>query len=341
RTAAADVLGITKVTAVVVLDNSYSMCQTDGVELRFDLAKKAAEDVIKTLPTGSSVAVLLVSDIVSRLVPEPTYDLTLAVQQIKDAPLFDRGTNLFEGMRAGLEILKGKSALRKEIYVITDGQASGWRQMQQIRGMLEENRKEVRSHLLVVGKPEERNLGISDWRADGGPRPENEPVQVRARVQNYGKAEARNVNVSISVDGEQPADQATIELIPPGESRSASLFARLKNEGYHTITAKIDADHVPADDWRALGVRAVKDVKVLLIDGDPGREARESEVYFLKNALRPVPRSQWEDYFVKLTIKVPTELDSIRFEDFDAVMAANVTDLAANTVQQLVNYLRG
>ena len=87
-------------------------------------------------------------------------------------------------------------------------------------------------------------------------------------------------------------------------------------------------DHLPADDWRTVALRAVKDVKVLLIDGDPGREAREAETFFLKHALRPVPRAQWDEYWVKLTAKHPTELEGVRFEDFDAVFAANVTDFS-------------
>jgi hypothetical protein len=199
----------------------------------------------------------------------------------------------------------------------------------------------VRAHLLFVGKPEEKNLGIAGLRLDGGLVPINVPVRLNVRVQNSGKSEASNVNVSIAVDSDPPMDQTTIASIPAGEARSVSLFARMKADGYHTVTAKIDADHLPADDWRSVALRAVKEVKVLLIDGDPGREARESETFFLRNALRPVPRAQWDEYFVKLTVKTPTELDATRFEDFDAVMAANVTDLTSSALGQLVNYVRG
>ena len=81
-------------------------------------------------------------------------------------------------------------------------------------------------------------------------------------------------------------------------------------------------------------------MKVLLIDGDPGRENRDSETFFLKNALRPVPRAQWDEYYVKVTVKAATELDTVRFEDFDAVMAANVTDFAPSALGQLTNYVK-
>src|SRR3989440_3343269 len=240
-----------------------------------------------------------------------------------------------------MEILNGRPELRKEIYVITDGQASGWGRMEEIRRVLEDHRREARAHLLFVGRPEEKNLGIASLKLDGGVVAVNVPVRLNVRVQNFGKAEANDVNVNISVDGEPPMDQTTIASIPGGESGSVSLFERMKADGYHTVTAKIDGDHLPADDWRTVALRAVKEVKVLLIDGDPGREPREAETFFLRNALRPVPRAQWDDYFVKLTIKTPTELDGTRLEDFDAVMAANVTDFSPAALTQIASYIRG
>src|SRR5438067_3493911 len=45
--------------AVIVLDNSYSMGQTDGVSTRFQKAQKAAEQALDAMPTGSAAAVFL------------------------------------------------------------------------------------------------------------------------------------------------------------------------------------------------------------------------------------------------------------------------------------------
>lgn len=341
RAAAAAFLGPAKVTAVIVLDNSYSMSQTDGVTSRFSQGKQAAGEVLKGLPVGSSVAVFLASDTVSKLIASPTYDLTLADRQIQDAPIHDRATNLLPGIKAAMDALGAEAAARKEVFVITDGQSLGWRQMDQIKQLIADNRKEIRTHLVFVGEPEERNLGITQVRLDTALVPVNVPVRLEARVKNFGRSEVSDVNVRIAVNEDPPMDQATISMIPAGEERSISLFARLRSAGYHTITARIDSDHLPADDARTLALRAVKDVKVLLIDGDSGREARESEMFYLRAALRPVPRAEWEDYHIKVTTKVPTDLDMVRFEDFDAVMAGNVTDFGAGTLAQLVNYVKG
>jgi len=338
--AAGSLLGQAKVTAVVVLDNSASMSQKDGVHTRFQLAKDAAEQILRNLPAGSSAAVLLASDIAHELIPEPTFDLTLAANTVRQAALFDRPTDLYESIRRAVDLLRGRPTIGREIYVITDGQASGWKQMDAIRALLEQNRREITAHVVLVGNSLERNLGISSLRIDSGLCAVNQPIRVEARVRNYGRSQANPVTVSVAVDDEPPMDQATVGPLPPGEERSAVMFVRVRNEGYHTVTARIDSDHMPADDWRSAAFRAIKDVAVLLIDGDPGREPRESAVFFLKLALRPVPRAEWDDYYIKLVTRTPAELEGLHFEDYAAVVAANVTDFSPAAVEQLAAYVR-
>ena len=340
RATAAAVGGLNKVTAVIVLDNSASMAQTDGVESRLGSAKKAAEQVIRGLPTGSSAAVLLASDQFLPVIAEPSFDMASVSHQLNDAPVHDRPSNLLPAVREALSILERKSELRKELYVITDGQASAFREMPALRKLLDENRRDVRPHVLLVGAPEDRNLAVTSVALDTGVVPVNEPVRVNVVVRNHGKAEARNVPVAIAVDADKPMDQATIAAIGPGASAGVSLFARLRSEGFHTITARIDGDRFPADDWRTVALRVVKEVKVLLIDGESGAGGRESEIFYLRNALRPVPRPQWGDYHVKLTVRQPTELEAIRLEDFDAVFAANVADVSPGVVNQLASFVR-
>ena len=85
--------------AIIAIDNSASMSQTDGATSKFEQAQKAAEDVLDSLPSGSSVAVWLVSDVVKNVIPEPTHDLALARQSIREAQRSDRGTEMPSALR--------------------------------------------------------------------------------------------------------------------------------------------------------------------------------------------------------------------------------------------------
>src|SRR6266849_1836595 len=297
---AGDVFGQSKVTGVIILDNSYSMGVSDGTSTRFDKARKAAEQALDSMPAGSATAVLLASDIVQGAIAEPTFDLNLARKVIREAPLTDRATDVFPALEKAVDTLQGRLAIRKEIYLVTDGQASGWRHLTEIERTLEKSKAEIKTHIILVNEHEEHNLGVS----------------------------------------ELPGDEFTVSSIPPGASKSLSLFAKFRAAGFHAVTARIPEDRLPADDQRSLVVRAIKEVRVLLVDGKPGREPRDSETYFLKHALAPVAPDAAASYFIKTTTLTPPELPQARLDEFDAIILANVPDFSEATLKAFQSYLR-
>jgi hypothetical protein len=340
KNSGADFLGQSKVTAVLILDNSASMGMSDGTATRFEKAKKAAEQSLETMPSGSATAVLLASDIANGVIPEPTFDLNLARKAIREAPLTDRASDLLPSVQRALDTLKPRLGLRKEIYLITDGQLAGWKQMTEIQKLLEISQRDVRSHIVLVSEHEERNLAVTDLRNASGLVPVNQPVRFEARVSNLGREAVSNIRVSLSADNEPPSDEFTIDSLPPGGSKSVSLFAKLRAEGFHSIVARIPEDRLPADDKRTLAVRAIKEVRVLLVDGDPGSEPRDSEIFFLRHALIPVPSSEQPNYFIKATRIAAPELPTARLDDFDAVVLANVASFAEPVAKSLEQYIR-
>ncbi len=337
---ASAVFGQSKVTGVIILDNSMSMGMSDGTGTRFEKARRAAEQALDSMPAGSATAVLLASDVVQAVIPEPTFDLNLARKALREAPLTDRATDIFPALGKAIDTLKDRLALRKEIYLVTDGQATGWRQLTEIQRTLERTKSEIKTHVILVNEHEERNLGVSDLRLASGLSAVGQPLRFEAKVSNYGKEEVRNRRVGLSVNGETPSDEFTIDALPAGATKSVTLFAKLRDEGFHSVAARIAEDRLPADDRRSLAVRAIREVKVLLVDGEPGSEARDSEVFFLKNALVPVPADAAADYFIKTVSVTPSELSQARLDDFDAVVLANVPDFSDALVTTLEGYVR-
>jgi hypothetical protein len=337
---ATDVFGQSKVTGVIILDHSLSMGVSDGTSTRFERAKQAAEAVLDSMPAGSATAVLLASDAVRGAIPEPTFDLNLARKALREAPLTDRATDVFPALQKAIDTLKDRLALRREIYLITDGQSAGWRQLTEIQRALERSRSEIKTHVVLVNEHEESNLGVSDLRLGSGLSPVQQPLRFEVKVTNFGREEARNTRVSLAIDGEPPLDEFTLETLPAGATKSVTLFAKLRAEGFHSITARLAGDRLAADDQRTLAVRAIKEVKVLLVDGEPGNEPRESEVFFLKNALAPVATEAAADYFIKTGVITTPELSQARLDDFDCVILANVPDFSEATLKAVEHYLR-
>ncbi len=168
-------------------------------------------------------------------------------------------------------------------------------------------------------------------------------LRFEVQVTNYGNEDARDVKVNISVDNDPPSEDTTIDVVPgKNGSKSISVFPKLRTEGYHTVTARIAAsDRVPADDARTVAVRAINEVKVLLVDGNPGSENRESASFFLKNALQPVPPTEREQYFIKVNTIGTPELDTVKFGDYQVVALADVSDFGKTTADALDQYVKG
>ncbi len=340
---ASGVFGQSRVTGVIVLDNSYSMSDTDGVQNRFDQAKQAAEQVLNKLPAGSSMGVIFASDIADRVIPEPTYDLNLVRKTIKEAHLTDRSTNLYDPIKAAQDILKGRQALRKEIYVFTDGQLLGWRQFGSVKQIVADAAKpgqDVRTHFIFLGVNEERNVGVSSIRLVSDWATVGHPLRYDVEITNYGTQDVRDIQVSLHVDAEDASDQATIDVIAPGASKNRQLFAKFAKGGFHTVTAKLPPDHLPADDQRTIAVRAQDKVRVLVVEGQTPTTPQEGDAYYLKNVLAPVPPSQQDQYFIKVITIGPSELDNAHFDDFDAIVLADVAELSQHTLDGIASYLR-
>ncbi|HXG48954.1 MAG TPA: BatA domain-containing protein [Methylomirabilota bacterium] len=337
---ASGVFGQSKVIGAIILDNSLSMGMSDGTATRFDKARAAALQILDSLPAGSAVAVLLASDTVRAAIPEPTYDLNLARKILREAPLSDRATDLLPALNQAVRTLEDRLAVRKEIFLLTDGQAAGWRQLSEIQSLLERSKTAIASHVVLINEHEARNLSLSDLRMASGLSPIRQPLRFEARVTNHGQEEVRQARISLAIDGDPPHDEFTLETIPGGASRNVTLFANFRTEGFHTVTARLVPDRLPADDERTVALRAIREVKVLLVDGDPGNEPRESEVFFLRHALAPVAPDAAADYFIQVKVITSAELAQTRWTDFDAAILANVPTLPESAVADLAPYLR-
>src|ERR1700733_8335965 len=157
--------GSHQVSAVIILDNSYSMGLTNGIQTSLQRGQAAAEQILAAFPTGSSSALFFAADGVKPVVAQPTFDFNLLREKIRQAKLTDRATDLSNALQLAVTTLqKHEGAGSKEIYLITDGQANGWPSMDQLQKQLTEIQKQITVHIVLVGDAAESNLGVTGLR---------------------------------------------------------------------------------------------------------------------------------------------------------------------------------
>jgi hypothetical protein len=346
--AAGGLLGQPASSTLIVIDNSYSMTQTSGVASRLDVAKRAALQIVDSLPSGSSVAIWTAGDSVTPLIPEPTRDMSMVRTTINNTTASDRATDMRFAVESGIRMLKQSKGASKEIYIITDGQKAGFRQLAAMQQQLDSVKQDLKATFVMVDQPESGNLAVSSLVQASGVAAIDRPLRFSAVVTNYGDQPAKEIRVSLKLSStdatdratavDAPVDDATIDTIEPGMSKAVSLFGRLKSDGYYAVTASLAPDRVPADDSRTIVVRGTKRVKVLLVDGDTGREARDSETFFLR-AVFAASGSAGQPPLIEATVTEPGSVQAENLEAYDAIVLANVPELTAAAAEGLNTYV--
>jgi hypothetical protein len=331
-------LGGLAAPAVILLDNSGSMGQSDGTRTRFEQAKAMADDLLSKLEPGSSSALYLVSDHVKAVIPQPTHDLAVLRRSIDQAPLTDGGSNLYPGIKRAVDLLKTLPGTHREIFILTDSQVAAWRDLPKIRELQEENRN-VNLHFLIIGDKGEDNLAVSNLELAGTVAAVNQPLRCVVTVSNWSANAVQNIPVKLAADGDPPQDEGLIDRIEPGASKNILLIARFREPGYHSLTASIPGDRLPSDNQRSIALLVLDQISTLVVEGTSNPDPAARDGFFLSHALVPVSPDQTAQYYVKVATAQPNDLENSSITQYQVIFLSNVTQLTPRGAQNLHDYV--
>ena len=328
------------VVAVMLLDQSASMGQSNGFRTRFDQAKEEARKVIDGMGRSSQLSLFLVGKRVKQVVPRPTTNLPLVRRSLELAEATQEASEMSVAIQLALETLKPCNGAKKEIYVFSDGQASSWQGMDAIRKMLAEA-PDV--HLKVVdlgAKSGEDNLAITQLKPETGVLAAGQSSGFLVEVSNFGAATVSNVRVTLAVDDGAPVDEAMLDRVESGKSRVVRLNSRFPKSGYYTLRAVIPADRLPVDNERSVAVHVIDHLNITLVEGRVGRSKENRDGYFLANALIPVSPSRRADYYLKVETVVPAWLQSADLSGQGIIVLTNLAKLDLAAAKGLEKYVK-
>ena len=326
------------VVAVLLLDQSASMGQSNGVSTRFEQGKTAARKILDGLEPGSQAALLLVSDRVNPVIARPTTNLPLVRRAVEVAELTDRAGNLTEAIKAAVDVLRPISGGHQEIDLLTDNQASGWPEWEQAQSALA-GVSGVRLRLAALGDRGEDNLAVTALRAEAAVAASGQPFGCLVEVSNYGASVAAGVRVTLAVDGGPPVDETMLDHLDPGQTRTVRLNVRFPKAGFYTLTATIPADRLPVDNQRSLAVHVIDRLDVAVVEGGSAAAAQDRDAFFLVNALVPVLPARRAGYYLKTETVQPAWLQEAALDHYGLVFLSNVGTLAPNAVGALQKYV--
>ena len=331
------------VTASVIVDSSASMQRTDqnSALSRFDVAKETAKQALSSIPKGSASSILFAANSVGTGIREPSHDSERVQNSLSIAKPSDRGSDLLPAIQSAINSLNNNPSTQKELIIITDGEASAWNQFESITRTLDQNRESINTIITLVGKNPEENIAITRLSQKTPIVSVGQPMRLSIGVTNFGKIEANDIPVQISINEQPSGAPVIIESINPGEEKTITVFVEIETPGYLRIKSSIDYEDCKLiDNSREIVIKAIEKIKTLLIDGDPGRSSTESETFFLQNALVPVAEDLADSFFITAEKSNLGSVQELNINDYDVVFLANVPDFTNEFSGILNNFVR-
>ncbi|MCA9058129.1 MAG: BatA domain-containing protein [Planctomycetaceae bacterium] len=336
--------GDAPVSLVILLDNSYSMDSVSGNGTRFQEAVAEAMQVIRAVPRGSEVSVILTGGRPIPVFDRPITDVDSIVRRLKQLNGGYGASDLPAAMDEAITTLGRMTHARRELMLISDFQPADWKQLTSDGAALLQRRLtslDVPPALtfLPVGNAITANIS-----ADAIDYPRHaigveQQLPVRVTIRNHSAVPVENTRVTLQVDGKE-ADVAQVSLPAAGDTQ-VFFPVEFSAAGSHVLEVRVAADDgLPSDNRIAAVVTVWDTIPVVLVDGDPSSEPLAGETDFLSVALTPYTfgRMRLTDLVTTRTIP-PTAISDEVLRTARVVVLANVSKLEPPQLQLLTDWV--
>lgn len=318
---------------VVVVDTSLVMRWSDGTPL-FDVARKEAKAALSDLLTEEPAALVPCTRAPATTGPlsfekarllaqvdelEPGYEvvdlnrcLEVAARALDESPLPNRRIVLVSALT--------QSALRLEAEPPVTTTPKG-----------EKVKPEVVLRDVGRGREVLPNRAILDVHAEPAPQVGTRAWQFTFTVRNFSPDAQQDVELALKVDGQVVA-KGFVDLAPEATVQKALTY-KFPQGGTLFVEGALTADALPDDDVRGVVVTVPKELRALVVNGEPNPLKVKDEAFFTDAALS-APGSP-----VRAVVR---DADAAWREDFsqwDVVLLLNVPPPPAEVGARLAAYV--
>ena len=343
-------------SAVLVLDDSRSMGLRHGDSTLFDEARARALKLVANLGRDSEAAIVLVAAPPSRSPPpELTADRTRLRRALSEARVTHRPGDVTGALRRAAAILANAPQAERRVYLFSDLAAHGFSS-----DAPWPSGGPTLVPVDVTDNEALDNRAVVDLHIEGAPQLGPRAIRVDATVASFGAEAAVDLPLTLRVDGKAvakglidlPAHGRVVKRFfhvldepqtesrahagdgtdgmdgkqPTNEARGANSrpppsAPEFGSVATHDLQVELPADALTDDDRRFARVQIRRELKALIVDGDPRTIRRDDEVFYLETALRPGDR---DDSRIDVTVATLDDLTRGRLDDYDVVFVANV-----------------
>lgn len=263
------------VSAVIILDNSYSMAY-GGTDTPFDKAKDAAVQISKSIKRSDEVALILTNSRGYQGSQGVFLDRSKIQDIMPDISLSNDYADIGTALTEAVKILTKSAGPNKEIYLITDLQEVSWDNIESPINLF----SDVHLYLVNAGKEDFSNTAITDIRL----KVERMSLQAHAEINNFSNYPTKT-NVYIYIDNVKKQEHAA--YINANSKIILNFSVDMEKPGLHHGYISIDHDKLNIDNKYFFTVKVAPVFPVLLVNGHKSVFPYLDECFYLRSALDP------------------------------------------------------
>ena len=337
-------VGDSKTSTVILLDNSYSMAAGRAGTSNFAIARDEAARLLNELKLGSDAQIVLMGEGGMPLLDEPTYDLARLSQALLKVEPSSGTATLPSALDYASNVLGRMHESSRQVIVMTDFQRVSFEATEDalVGQMLDRLKKlsiapeitfwnigsEVRDNVAV------ESLDFSRLMVGVGQK-----IQIRANVRNFGDASYPDLRVYFKIDGKE---KSVSQLkLGPHEKGQVLFTHAFDTAGSHVVEIVADADTLKVDNTYLASIPVRDKVPLLLVNGDPSSEPLKGETAFAEIALQPYSAARVElADLIKTAVIRPEDLNAKSLAGQAVVVLANVRRLNDDQLRALEDFVK-
>lgn len=322
------------VSFLFIMDDSFSMRSQEKGKTLFASSIEFLTKLLAQIPEGSEFSLVLASSparIEQAWIPQKESFVKL-VRGLR--PSYQT-TDIGHALETASGLFNRSNHKDKKLVLLTDLRKNGWEKeaLSEIRH-LSNIPFQIFDFSALASKQNQAAVENVEVRREFLAR--GQILKIKAEIKNYSQ---ENKRMPVSLILGKKTEKETLANIPGGQTVSKEFSIPLRKTGLVIGEIKIPEDALPTDNVRYFSHYPNQNIKVLVVDGDPGAVAHQSESFYLERALNPFSASVSH---IDPAVSTLAELPLRNLSDYSVVILANVRELPLDFELKLENFvLRG
>lgn len=297
-----------KTSAVILIDDSYSMGVVTPSGSNFNLAKQRAAELLSQLQDGDNAVIIPFS----RADEDFSFsgDIPALREEVEQLELSQISSVLQSALSKAAGLMDESYDFNKEIYILSDFQQQRLTETGSPYGLADALQENTTIYIFDYSKEDVFNLGIAGLTLQTEIFERNRPLQFQAEVRNYSSRPVSNTVASLFINGKRSA-QKSLD-IGAGGTAVFTIEAAIDAGGVLDVLLELEDDDILNDNHFYSNLIVPERLNVLLLSEN------SSDLRFVEAALNAANSNG----ILNITQKNLRNLSSVNLSAFDVVLIA-------------------